>query len=148
MAIVIPGTEGYTNGAYEIPSPKEAGNDVFDILEEFMQRIANHSHTGADSKNISLNIEKSVDEFDFTSLSAPYTWNEFDPVNQPSTYRALLPINSKATGVDENVRFYYYREFRASSEPKRFYPTIEKYDNSNYYIYVNDNTIDIRVVTI
>lgn len=148
MPIIIPDTEGYTNGAYVIPSPKEAGNDVFDILEEFMHRLATHSHTGADSKNISLNITKGVDEFDFTSVSAPYAWDEYDPVNAPATYRALLPINAVATSFDENIRHYYYRESGASSEPRRFYPTIEKFDNDSYYIYVNDNTIDIKVVTI
>ena len=47
MPTDIPGTETYTNGPYQINDPLESGNEVFDLIEEFMERIANHSHTGA-----------------------------------------------------------------------------------------------------
>ena len=59
----ISGTEGFTGGAYQIPDDRDKGNDVFDTLEAFMERMANHQHTGQDSKTISLNIAKDQTEF-------------------------------------------------------------------------------------
>lgn len=133
----IPGTEGFTNGPYEIPDPKEAGNSVFDKLEEFMDRMATHTHSGADSNSITLNISKGVQELVNT---IDFVWD----LVSADKYRASVPT-AVGANFDDNVRTYYYRD---GAEPKEFHPTIEKIDNSNYYIYSNDNTIDLKVVTI
>jgi len=133
----ITGTEGFTNGPYEIPDPKEAGNNVFNILEEFMERMATHTHVGADSNSITLNISKAVQNLTST---VDFTWD----LVSTDKYRASVPT-AVGANFDDNVRTYYYVD---GAEPKEFQPTIEKIDNSNYYIYSNDNTIDLKVVTI
>jgi len=135
----IPDTEGFSNGAYQIPDPKEQGNDVFDILEEFMERMATHTHTGADSHSITLNISKGVQTLIAT---VDFTWDVV--VGYPDKFRAAIPVAVGST-FDDNVRTYYYMD---AGVPKIFYPTIEKIDASNYYIIANVNTIDLKVVTI
>ena len=47
-------TVRYLNRSDEDQGP----NDVFAIVELFMERLATHSHTGADSKEISVNFSK------------------------------------------------------------------------------------------
>ena len=141
---IIEGTEKFTNGAYEIPDAKETGNSVFDKLEEFMERMAKHQHLGADSNTISLNIQKAVQELEANGVD--FTWT----LVSAGKYRALVDVAAGST-FDDNVRTYYYRE--GSGEPKEFYPTIEKLNDSQYYVLANvamigANHVNLKVVTI
>lgn len=138
MATIV-GTEGFTNGGYDLPDSKEQGNPVFDKLEAFMERMATHTHTGADSNSITLNIAKGVQNL--TNI-VDFTWDVV--LGYPNKYRASVPVAVGST-FDDNVRTFYYME---AGFPKIFYPTIERIDNMNYYIISSDNTIDIKVVTI
>jgi len=141
MAIVT-GTEGYGGGPYEIPDPKETGNSVFDKLEQAIERLATHTHQGIDSSEITLNIAKGVQEL---LAGADFVWDQVGT----DKYRAAIQTDtgtSAGATFDDNVRTYYYRS--GGSEPKQFFPTIEKIDNTNYYIYSNDNTIDLKVITL
>ena len=54
----ITGTTGFTKGAYQKPSAKDSGSDVFQVLEDFMDRMAVHKHQGKDSEIISHTITK------------------------------------------------------------------------------------------
>jgi hypothetical protein len=58
MAKDIGNTGSYTNGAYQIPEDDDSGSIVFSLLEDFMERIAEHNHTGGDSKSITSNFTK------------------------------------------------------------------------------------------
>jgi hypothetical protein len=142
---VINGTENFTNGAYEIPDDKETGAPVFDKLEEFMERMATHTHSGADSNTITLNIAKGVQSL---QAGVDFSWN---PVS-PGRYRALVDVIAGST-FEDNVRTYYYQI--GSGEPREFYPTVEKHPTvtTQYYLYSNVNVIDgenvnLKVVTI
>lgn len=136
---IIEGTETFENGAYEIPDSKETGSSVFDKLEEFMERMANHRHQGKDSNEITLNIQKAVQELEAGGVD--FTWN----LVSAGRYRALIDVAAGST-FDDNVRTYYYKV--GAGEPNQFYPTIEKIDNTQYYLYSNDNSINLKVVTI
>jgi hypothetical protein len=137
MARDVVGTEDYTGGPVEIPT-NEIGNDVFDILEEFMERLATHQHQGVDSKSISLNIEKDQQTF---VRGVDFTWASLGDGN----YEAALPVAAGST-FDGNLREYYFID--ADGYPKRYYPTIVKVDNSNYKVLSNDNDINIKVITL
>jgi len=134
MAQDIPGTENLTNGPYQIPSPKEKGNDIADIMEEFMDRIANHSHTGADSKSISLNFTKEVQDL---TIAGGLTW----VAQANGSYRAQVTLPLIPTL--DNMRRFFYVDGAYYTE---FYPTQEVIDADNIWVYTNDNTIDMRVV--
>jgi len=141
---IIEGTENFTNGGYPIPDDKETGSSVFDKLEEFMERMANHQHLGADSKPITLNIQKAVQELEANGVD--FTWT----LVSVGKYRALVDVAAGST-FDDNVRTYYYRE--GSGEPKEFYPTIEKVSDSQFYLFANvamigANHVNLKVVTI
>ena len=133
----ITGTETYTNGPYEIPQDSDVGNTVFQILEEYMERMATHSHSGSDSKKISLNIEKDFQTF---TVGVDLFWSD----QGNNVYRAQLdtPV---AGSVDGNIRRFYFSD---GTTWREFFPTVEKIDNDSYYIYTNDNTINVRVVTL
>lgn len=137
MPIDIVGTEAYTSGAIQKPVNKDSGNVVFTTIEDFMERLATHSHTGADSKKISLNIEK--DNAEFVS-GVDFTWT----LSSTGRYRAQLPV---VVGVDfsTTLRRFFHND---GADWIEFIPTIEQISESSYYIYTNDNSWNIKVVTI
>ena len=134
----IAGTESFTGGPYQLPENGDRGEaDVFDILEQALERLANHSHSGVDSNSISLNIEKDIEAFTIgTNLS--WVLQTFD------TYRAQLDVPAGTT-FDTSIRKYFFSD---GADWVEFYPEVEKIDDNNYYIYANDNTINIRVITL
>jgi hypothetical protein len=134
MAQDIPGTNILTNGPYQIPSPKEKGNDIADIIEGFFERMANHSHTGADSKSISLNFTKEVQSL---LIGTNLSW----VAQSNGSYRAQVTLPVVAT--NDNMRRFFYEDGGNYIE---FFPTQEPIDATNYYIFSNDNTINVRVV--
>lgn len=140
MAEDITGTEAFTNGAYQKPEDKDRGNDVFSVLEAFMDRMAAHSHTGADSKEISLNIEKNIATF---VNGVDHTWASVSD----GLYRAQLPV---VVGVDYDltIRKFFYKSGVGADDYVEFFPKVERIDDSNYYIYSNDNALSLKVVTL
>lgn len=131
----ITGTENFTGGAYQKPVAKDTGDVVATTLDDLFDRITNHNHTGQDSKAITLNITKEVQD-----LVATVDFNWIDQGND--VHRAQIALPAVAT-VDDNMRNFFYVN---GGEYVRFYPTVEKIDNTNMYVYSNDNTIDMRIV--
>lgn len=138
MSTDITGTETFTNGPYQVPTDTDVGNDVFSLLEEYMERMATHSHGGADSKKITLNIEKDIHNFVRT---VDLAWN----IEGNDTYKAVFPTAELKDFDDTIRRFYYSTDLTNWIE---FYPTIEKIDSTSYHLYANANDIDVRVVTL
>lgn len=134
MPIDIAGTEAFTDGPYQKPATNDKGQTVFDVLEEFMERMANHSHSGADSREISLNIAKDVSSFQ-SGVNLLWTLVSTD------NYRAELTVAGGAL-YDQTIRKFYL------SDGTEFYPTVERIDATTYYIYSNDNTLNIKVITL
>jgi len=137
MANDITGTEDYTNGPYQTPEDTETGNTVFSILQDFMERMATHQHTGADSKEISLNIAKDVEDF---TLGVDYSWTDLGN----GVYRAQIPVPGTTT-YDASIRKFFFDD---GGDFNEFYPTVEKIDANNYYVYTNDDTLVLRVITL
>ncbi len=133
----ISGSENLTNGAYQKPSPKDQGSDVYDTLEIYMERMANHTHSGSDSQQISLNFTK---EFQDLTVGVDLTWTDLGDSN----YRATIAIPAVAT-YDGNLRQFLYKP-NAGGNYKEFKPSVEKIDDNNFYVFANDNTIDLRIV--
>ena len=135
---VITGTENFTNGPLETPDAKEEGNDVFDKLEEFMERVGAHTHDGTDSTVITLNIEKGVQELAANGngvIGGDFTWGP----TSPGKFRALVDV-APSSDFDNNERIYFYRI--GSGAPKQFYPTVERVSPTQYYVYSNVTEVD------
>ena len=123
MATDIVGTGTYTNGPYSKPTSGDAGNDVFTRLEEFMDRMAIHSHSGADSGKINLNIAK-----DITDLTVGVTLIWTDLGN--NLYRADVAV-PVATTFDASIR-HFFRRVGAARNP--IFPDVVRVDNNNYQV--------------
>lgn len=133
----ITGTETFTNGVYRRPSDGDKGDDIFDVLETFMERIANHSHSGADSRPITLNIQKDID--DFVSGTTIFWSDQGNDV-----WRAQIAVPSGTT-YDASIRKFYLKR---GGEFVEFYPTTEKIDAQNMYVFANEALAELRVVTL
>ena len=129
----IPGTSTLSKGPYQIPSPKDNGNEIADVLEEFMERMSNHDHQGADSKKITLNFDKEVQDL---TIGVDLTWQSF---NEAYRAQVTLPV---AASPDNQRRFY----FKDGAYYTEFFPTQEMISATAMWIYTNDNTIDVRIV--
>lgn len=137
MAKDIPGTETYSNGPLQIPEDSDLGNVVFSIMESYMERVATHTHSGADSSKISLNIEK---DFTLFTLGVNLFWTDLGN----NVHRAQLPTPLGGS-VDGNIRRFYYDDGATLVE---FFPTVEKIDADDYYVYTDQPLANITVVTL
>jgi len=139
MGTVIPGTETY-QPPYELPDPLEQGDDLWVILEDFINRIATHSHDGGDSKKISLNIEKDVALYE---VNTDFTWNVYNN----GRYRAQINLGV-VPDFDLNLRSYFASEDSGVTY-NEFYPTIERISNKSFYLYTNTDAItNIKIVSL
>ena len=123
MAQDIPGTSTLTGGVYQKPTISDSGSEVFDILETFMERMAAHSHSGADSLGINVTLTKTPYEglasafvgpdsngnkyvdIDITSSSHYLFDSEGDPTNITRDFYYLAD-NVDSTGDAGHIRFY------------------------------------------
>lgn len=137
MSINIVGTETFTNGPYIRPSNNDKGDVIFPLLESIIDRLATHSHSGADSNKISLNIEKDVEDL---VSGATLFW--VDQGND--TFRAPVAVPAGASYASSIRKFYLKR----AGNFVEFYPTTEYIDDSNYYVIANEALADLRVVTL
>jgi hypothetical protein len=135
MPIDIPGTATYTNGVYQKPASKDTGDIWTDVIESFIERIATHSHSGADSKKISLNIAKLPQDI---TAGIDFTWNNLGN----DVYEASIDLLAPAT-YDLNIRKYYYLD---GADYVEFYPTVEKVDSDTILLRSNKNGFDLRII--
>lgn len=138
MPQIVSGTESFTGGAYEIPATNDKGDTVFSLLETVLERLATHSHSGEDSNKISLNIEKDIEDL---QAGVGLLWSDLGNEN----YRATLSVPSGTT-YDTSVRKFYLHD--GNGNFAEFYPTVEKIDNNQYYLYANEQLSNLRVVTL
>jgi len=130
----IPNTENFSGGVYQVPIDKDTGNAVFSTLEDFMNRMAVHGHTGQDSKEITLNFTKEVQ---LLNVGAGLTWGSIGEGSYTATI--VLPL---VTTID-NLRRFYWND---SGFWVEFFPDQEFLSGTEYTITSNDNTIDIKIV--
>ena len=147
MPIDILGTESYTGGAYQKPVARDTGDSNASVIEEFMERMAVHTHTGADSKDISLDEIDKTPEL-FKSDGSTFTWTLLGN----GIYRAILPLTlEKAFTYIDNIRRYFYAPAGTlidATDWVEFYPSTGYNNATTFYLYSNDNTIDIKIITV
>ena len=133
MPIDINETQGFTGGAYQVPVDKDKGNDVFSTLEDFMNRMAKHSHTGEDSKKITLNFTKEVQDL---TIGVNLVWNTLTEGNLETA--VTLPL----VATHDNMRRIYKVVGGAFTE---IFPDQAYVDITTYKITANE-AIDLRII--
>ena len=154
MSTDVVGTENFGNGPYKKPEAGDAGDEWATILESLIDRITTHSHSGSDSKTLTLNISR-----DTQGLTSPaLTWTALDKngilvagLEATVSYRSN-PIDIAAalpsgTGTfDGNTRHFY--KLNDAGEYLEFFPTINKLSATTFEIYTNEAIPTIRIVYI
>jgi len=138
----ITGTTGFTGGAIQKPSSKDSGSTVFNTLEEFMERLAAHTHDGVDSENISRTVSKTPY---FTVGSLGTTGGDqgivsIDDTIFSNTYvdvSVVLETLQPGTNNHVTYSFWYFSTAEGTSGGWiQFHPDID-WDGARLRIYTN-----------
>lgn len=123
-----------SNG-YKVPSRGERGDAVFDALEDNIQRTNDHTHDGVNSERL--------DPADFAKTTTTLALASWSAVaGQTGTYRQLLTIPAGYT-LDACIPKFFVGS--GGEAGNIIYPTVEKQSSTTAYVYINDNTIDVKV---
>jgi hypothetical protein len=119
---------------YKKPQTGDKGSVFFPALEDNFQRLNDHDHDGANSKKLSATSVQSVAQ---TLLAAGWVG-----VGN-SLFRQLVTCPSTLL-VDEQAM-----RFQIASGPKAghfFHPSVEKVSANTFYVYINESTVDVKVL--
>jgi hypothetical protein len=122
-----------SNG-YKLPATGDKGSSFFPDLEFDIQRLNDHTHDGSNSNKISVaNLTKLTQ----TLLAASWV------ATTGGTYRQLVTL--PATGDYDSV-IPKFQISGGSEDGSIIYPSVEKVSSTTYYVYINDNTLALKVV--
>lgn len=114
------------------PIAGERGSTVFTALEDNITRADAHSHNGTDSARLNPK--------DFSKTHTTLASGDWVAVaGQTGTYRQLLTVPSGYSVDDAIMKFY----LSATGHP--IYPSVEKASSTTAYVYINDNTLAVKV---
>lgn len=117
---------------YKLPESGDKGSTLWTALEGDITRLNGHSHDGTDSTKLSaisvLATKQTIAHASWAAYSGP-----------AGHYRQAVTMAAGYT-FDENTI-----DFRDLNGCK-VYPTVEKIDNTSFYIYTIDNTMDFLAV--
>lgn len=148
MATNIAGTEIFTNGPYQKPEAGDAGDEWATVLEGLIDRITTHSHQGADSKTLTLNISRDTQDL---STAGTLTWTPIleGPATTGYESNTIDMTQAAPSGLatfDGNTRHFY--KLTTGGYYVEFYPTIEKITATTYKIITNEAIATIRIIYI
>jgi len=112
---------------YTAPDNGDPGNMWAKWLRDNWERIVTHDHDGVDSAAIST----AKTEIDLVAGD----WVDMGD----GTYRQLVTL---VGGLTFNNTFFKFTDYSTEEE---FFPTTEKVSANSFYVYVNDNTIDVAL---
>lgn len=113
---------------YKKPTTGDKGSTWFQDLEADIQQLNDHDHDGVDSAPISsINITSTQQ-----ALSAA-SWVSVSG----GTFRQLVTIPGGKTYDNSFILF------RNTADKSQMFLGVEKASNTTYYVYINDNTIDV-----
>lgn len=102
-------------------------NGFWAALEADIQQLNDHTHNGVDSSLLSATSINALTQ----SISSA-GW-----VSSGSGYRQLVTM--PGTAVFDN----FFPEFKDQATKQKLHLGVEKLSSNTYYVYCNDNTIDI-----
>jgi len=118
---------------YKLPESGDKGSTLWSALEDNITRLNGHTHNGTDSPLLPVQsfilTKQSIDHANWASYSGAPTGH----VRQLVTMPAGFTFDDFCIDVRD-------------TSGKKCYPTIEKNDNTSYYIYSIDSTLDLVAV--
>lgn len=129
---------------YQIPDALDNGVEFATTIENFMTKMAKHTHNGVTSADISLNIKKTIKEYVpsggvLTGEQEFITWS----ILANGIYTSIIPLAD--TNYDLNVRLFFV-EKAGLWIPAQLKTTF--INATTFTIYSNQPTLKLRVVSI
>ncbi len=115
---------------FKKPEAGDKGIIFFPAMEDNIQQMNEHTHNGVDSQTIGPGALVS----EIVVLVAA-NW----VAQGGGTFRQLVTCPGSLTYDNTS------KEYRLASDSSPFFPTVEKVSSNTFYIYVNDNTINVNV---
>lgn len=115
---------------YKVPQSSDKGPIVFPAMELNINRVNDHDHEGANSKPLG---PRALLAETVTLLAANWASVGNGMYKQAVTMPALMDFDK------------VHKEFRLADESE-FYPTIIRLSATQYEVYINDNSQDVKVL--
>lgn len=106
------------------PEPDDTGDIFFSAMEQNMQQLNDHDHDGVNSARLALT---SASILAANWVAAPLGGG---------LYRQLITMPA---GMQYDTSVITFK----LSTGEVLYPTVERVNATQYYVYVNDNTLDL-----
>lgn len=117
-----------SNG-YQKPQSGDRGTSLFTSLEDDIQRLNDHTHDGSNSNRLSGTSIIGVKQ----DIAASWTAGSNGLYTQDITMPALITFDD------------YGMSFRLA-DGSHVFPTVERLSSTSYRLYLNDNTLAMKVV--
>lgn len=118
---------------FQKPETGDKGSVFWEALEENIQQLNDHTHNGSDSAQLTPAAMAGQTQ----SVAASWT-----SVGN-GLYRQLITMPGTLQFDDVSMRMYITNGDDANYE---IYPSILKVTANTFYIYVNDNTLTLKVI--
>lgn len=119
---------------YKKPQTGDKGSIWFPALEDDIEQLNDHNHDGLNSEKLTAASITGVGQ----TITAA-SWVSLGGGN----FRQLVTTPANVNFDD------YARNFvinNGSQAGHQIYPSVEKVSNTTYYVYINDNTIDLKIL--
>lgn len=116
------------------PETGDKGSTFFPALEDNIERLDAHTHDGVTSPKLPSSSINAVSQ---TVASGSFSDQGGD------TYRALVTMPALLEFDTSTMNF----EIASGSDiGSRFHPSVTKVSVNTFYVYINDNSVDIKVI--
>lgn len=119
---------------YKKPQTGDRGSLWFPALEGDIQQLNDHNHDGVNSTKLTLSsftgIKDTISHLNWVATAG-------------GTYRQLVTTPANVTFDDYGMVF---RITNGADLGYEINPTVQKVNDATFYVYVNDNTIDLSVL--
>jgi len=119
---------------YKKPQTGDKGSVFFPALEDNIQRLNDHDHDGTDSAKLTAASVTSVAQ---TLLLA--NWVSVGD----GLFRQLVTCPGTLKVDEQGMRFQIAS---GANSGHFFYPSVEKVSASTFYVYINDSSVDVKVL--
>lgn len=119
---------------YIKPQTGDKGSSFFPVLEQNIQQVNDHTHNGTNSAPLTPASVASVAQ---TLLAANWV------LVSGGLYRQLVTMPGSFQFENQFMRFLLNTAPYVGHE---IYPSLEKVTANTFYVYINDNTMDVKVL--
>lgn len=121
---------------YKLPENADHGSVFFPAAAFDIQRLNDHTHNGTNSALLTAAASSAASQ---VILAA--SWVEVG--SGDSNYRQLVTMPANITFEAHSITA---RINSGGNAGNLFYPSIEKVSANTFYLYINDNTVDVKVL--